>query len=386
MIKFPFAISHAVDWTEAVKELEIQLASQLRLGGPVSLGWLYATDIHAINMEGIVSYLRKATGVDDWVGSVGMGVCWHNGADKSGETFGLPAVIAMVADHPEDSFSIFPPFHESISEISNSLKLWMERNAPSFGIVHGDPMTRDIPDLVEALSLEMENIPLEVPGFLVGGLTSSHGDHLQIAGDVVNGGLSGVMFTSGVNVLTGLTQGYTPIGPEHRVTDSHGNAVMGLNGEPAMSVLKLDVGELLARDIKKVAGNIHAAFPVMGSDIGDYVVRNIQGIDLERGWLALGGSVQNGDQLIFVRRDPAGAEEDLVRMVSGLMDRLPAPARGGLYFSCVARGPNLFGTEGREIEIIGEITKDIPLVGFFGQGEISNNRLYGYTGVLALFL
>ena len=29
---------------------------------------------------------------------------------------------------------------------------------------------------------------------------------------------------------------------------------------------------------------------------------------------------------------------------------------------------------------------DFPLVGFFCNGEISHNRLYGYTGVLTLFL
>jgi small ligand-binding sensory domain FIST len=29
---------------------------------------------------------------------------------------------------------------------------------------------------------------------------------------------------------------------------------------------------------------------------------------------------------------------------------------------------------------------DIPLVGFFANGEISHNRLYGYTGVLTVFL
>ena len=110
------------------------------------------------------------------------------------------------------------------------------------------------------------------------------------------------------------------------------------------------------------------------------------GIDPERGWLAVGGEVETGDRLLFVRRDPAGAEQDLGRMVSELAGRLPGPARGGLYFSCVARGPSLFGREGREMEIVGEALGDVPIVGFFGQGEISNNRLYGYTGVLALFL
>jgi len=28
----------------------------------------------------------------------------------------------------------------------------------------------------------------------------------------------------------------------------------------------------------------------------------------------------------------------------------------------------------------------VPLAGFFGNGEISRNLLYGYTGVLTLFL
>lgn len=27
---------------------------------------------------------------------------------------------------------------------------------------------------------------------------------------------------------------------------------------------------------------------------------------------------------------------------------------------------------------------EVPLIGFYANGEISNNRLYGYTGVLAV--
>ncbi len=54
--------------------------------------------------------------------------------------------------------------------------------------------------------------------------------------------------------------------------------------------------------------------------------------------------------------------------------------------SCVARGPNLFGPDSEELKMIRDELGDIPLVGFFANGEISNNRLYGYTGVLALFL
>ena len=29
---------------------------------------------------------------------------------------------------------------------------------------------------------------------------------------------------------------------------------------------------------------------------------------------------------------------------------------------------------------------EVPMIGFFGNGEICHDRLYGYTGVLTLFL
>jgi small ligand-binding sensory domain FIST len=59
--------------------------------------------------------------------------------------------------------------------------------------------------------------------------------------------------------------------------------------------------------------------------------------------------------------------------------------KAGVYYSCVARGRHLFGTESQELGLIRDELGDIPLVGFFGNGEICNDRLYGYTGVLALF-
>jgi small ligand-binding sensory domain FIST len=61
-------------------------------------------------------------------------------------------------------------------------------------------------------------------------------------------------------------------------------------------------------------------------------------------------------------------------------------AQAGLYFSCVARGPNLFAGEAHELKAIQETFGEIPIAGFFGNGEISHDRVYGYTGVLTLFV
>jgi small ligand-binding sensory domain FIST len=46
----------------------------------------------------------------------------------------------------------------------------------------------------------------------------------------------------------------------------------------------------------------------------------------------------------------------------------------------------MFGAEGHEIGILDEALGDVPLIGFFANGEIAHDRLYSQTGVLALFV
>ena len=73
-------------------------------------------------------------------------------------------------------------------------------------------------------------------------------------------------------------------------------------------------------------------------------------------------------------------------MLEKLKKRIWRPIQGGLYFSCLSRGHNLFGEAGIELQIVRDVIGDVPLAGFFANGEISHKRLYGHTGVLALFL
>jgi len=115
-------------------------------------------------------------------------------------------------------------------------------------------------------------------------------------------------------------------------------------------------------------------------------VRNLTGLDPEHGWLAVGERLEPGQRIMFCRRDAAAAESDLRRMLDGLGRRLDGAPRAALYHSCVGRGPNLFDGDSRELRIIRDVLGPVPLVGFFGNGEISHDRVYGYTGVLTLFL
>jgi small ligand-binding sensory domain FIST len=220
----------------------------------------------------------------------------------------------------------------------------------------------------------------------VGGLAASPRSPVQVAGDIVEGGLSGVLLAPDIPVITGLTQGCSPIGPMRRVTEARENILMTLDDRPALAVLKEDIGALLARDLRRVAGIIFAGFPVAGSDTGDYLVRNLVAIDVERQWLAVAHPVAAGDRVLFCRRDPPSAAADLARMLADVKRRAHAAPRAGLYFSCVARGPHLFAEPSQELIMIRDALGEFPLAGFFGNGEIAHDRLYGYTGVLALFL
>ena len=375
---FPMALAEGDHWRELARELgrglaETGLAAGAATADAGRLGFLYVTDTVARDLGGLLTNLRRTTGIEDWIGSVGIGV-----AATGRAVFDRPAAAAMVADLPEGSVRLLPPVVDD-GPLPDAVATWVDRVAPPFAIVHADPATPDLPGLVQALSAR-------AAPFLVGGLMCSRGPQQQVAGVLTDGGVTGALFAPEVEVATALTQGCTPLGPARLVTESIDNVVMTLDGEAALEVFKRDIGELLARDLRRVAGYVHAAFPVEGSDTGDYMVRNLVAVDPEHGWLAVGGPAPAVSRLMFVRRDPTSAAQDLTAALGRLKARLPSPPRGGVYFSCVARGPAMFGDDDREMALVREALGDVPLVGFYANGEISHDRLYGYTGVVALFL
>ncbi len=379
MDRFLSASARADDWAHAAKECCDGLGPIPEpASGHALVGFLYLTDSLAADTSSILTYVRQKTGVNHWCGTTGIGIISTNW-----ECHDAPGLTIMIGEFPESGFHVFSGVISDFQEMPAQSRGWMEETTPGFGVVHGDPTNEDIGAAIQSLALGLGGS--FGGGFLVGGLTASRGENYQIADRITGGGASGIAFGPGVEVATGLSQGCNPLGASHLVTDAVDNVVMGLDGEPALEVLKEDVGELLARDLQRIAGYVHVALPVTGSDTGDYMVRNLVALDPEHGWLAIGGDVAPGDRLIFVRRDPASARADMDHMLLGMKSRIPGKPKGGLYFSCVARGPNMFGAQGEEARMIHNILGDVPLVGFFGNGEISNARLYAYTGVLTLF-
>jgi len=342
-----------------------------------NLGFVYVTEGFADDLSSIVTFLRETTPVQHWLGGVGYGILGPDGEVQEGRA--LTLMVGHVADEALRPFSGFDPANpdDFLAEHGD----WLSSQSMVTGLVHGDAREPHLGEMIAGLAAA-------APAFLVGGLTAASEAPTHVAGRVVGAGLSGALFGDGAPLVTGLSQGCQPIGPVHRVTEVVDNVVMGLDGQAALDLLKEEAGDIIARDLKRAAGYIHVAQPIEGSDNPhDYVVRSLLGIDPKRGWLAVGGHLVNGDRLMFVRRDPNAARHDLNRMLDGLAARIgDRPIKGGVYVSCVARGAHMFGHEGAESEMIHDSLGDFPLIGFSASGEICHDRLYGYTGVLLLFL
>lgn len=330
-----------------------------------TLGFLYVSDDFAAELDAILAFFRSATGVAHWTGSVGVGIC-ASGTEYLEE----PAMAVMLGEFAPADFRMLDVVRAPQEIVADGGYL---------ALAHGDPANPRIQELIDALSAAVTS------GFVVGGLSSARGDAAQICDGVVRGGLSGVLFSDRVKLATRVSQGISPLGPRHIITEAKKNIIGSLDHQPALAVMKEEIGEVLARDLRRAAGFIFAGLPVRGSDTGDYLVRNILGVDPENELVAIGEYVQPGDELLFCKRDQESAEADLLRMLEAIRAQLAGPIRGGVYVSCLGRGRHMFGTPHRELGLIRDTLGAFPLVGFFANGEISHNRLYGYTGVLTVF-
>lgn len=371
MKKFIAQYGMGTDWESAVNQCLEKLGE---IPATANLGFLYVTDAISTKLPKVLEAVKHYTKVDHWVGGVGIGISCN---DR--EYYDTPAIALMLTEFNKDSFRIFATSLDEFDSFEAKHGAWYQKVGSTFGVVHGNP-ENDIEQLLVTLS---QTVP---ESFFVGGLTSSEGFNYHIADNVIEDGLSGVLFSNNTNVATTLSQGCSRIGNNHTITAFDLNIIVKIDNRPALDVFKEDIGEILAKDLNKAAGYIFAGLPIPGSDKGDYLVRNIVGIDNNNKLIAVGELLDEYSTIMFCKRDATTALEDLNRMLENLSKRITSPAKGALYFSCLGRGRSLFGDQSEELKTIHKALGDIPLVGFFANGEISHNRLYGYTGVLTVFM
>ncbi|MCB1889727.1 MAG: FIST C-terminal domain-containing protein [Rhodocyclaceae bacterium] len=360
-----------------IAQLQAQIVSRdVPMAYP--LGLCYLTDYYAADAEAILATLKAQLPGTEWVGAVGVGVC------ASGvEYFDQPALSLLLAPLPAADFRVFsgrrPLGRGDVFEAHTAL-------------VHAEGST---PDLQELL---VEQADRTATGYLFGGLSASRERNLAIADEVLSGGLCGVAFSPRVEVISRVTQGCQPVGPARRVVECQGNYLIALDGGTALGCALDDLGlpeevdhdelaRMLAATLVGISRGHDDTAHAPGRFGSETLVRHILGVDPEAEVLAVAETLEQGMELSFCARNPDAALADLARIAREL--HAAAAGRqiaGALYVSCSGRGGAHFGRPNAELETIRDALGDVPLTGFFAGGEIARDRLYGYTGVLTLFL
>jgi small ligand-binding sensory domain FIST len=404
-----------------------QLRAQMALHGYASaptLALLYITDRYADVAQDILDHLAAELPlVTDWSGTVGMGIVSNNV-----EYWDEPAMAVMLLELPSDQYRVF-------SGVA-PLGLGFEAHT---ALVHADPDTADLGELIAEMAARTD------ANYVFGGLASSRWKTVQFAvggngnigghgaaSGVFSGGLSGVAFGADVALVSRVTQGCMPVSAVRRVTGADNNVVLTLDGEPALDVMLRDLSISLnepqeALEVVRAtlvglvpapqeaaahsaADTSRSAVRQTGNFGEDVLVRHIIGLDPGRRGVVVADRVEAGAQLVFCRRNVQAARADLTRICAEIREELepqeqaletahavqasmlesaPHPARrvaGAVYVSCTGRGGPHFGGPSAELQLVRRALGDVPLVGFFAAGEIAHHHLYGYTGVLTVFI
>ncbi len=411
---FPFGHATHPQWPMGAGLVLAQLRAQMALADHASaptLGLLYITDHYAPHAREILDHLSaELPEVTDWAGTVGVGIAANNA-----EYFDEPAMAVMLCDLPSDQYRVF-------SGVA-PLGLGFEAHT---ALVHADPETPDLAELIAEMAARTDT------GYLFGGLASSRSHTVQFAtggngnirgqgaaGGVFSGGLSGVAFGEGVRVISRVTQGCQPVGPEHVITAADGNVILEIDHEPALERLlseldiSLDAPQAAMPALRATLVGLTSAgtraVGRTGSFGADERVRHLIGLDPMRRGVAIAERVETGMSMAFCQRNAQAARADLRRICAEIREELepeememplaaamasretlsaPTPARriaGAVYVSCTGRGGAHFGGPSAELQVVRHALGDVPLVGFFAAGEIARHHLYGYTGVLTVF-
>ena len=185
----PFRLAHGTgsEPRELIRDCLAQLG---RLPAGANLGFIYASDALARDLEALLRLLKQGTGIESWVGSVGVAI-----SVTGHEYYDQPALAVMVGSVPAQDMRLIPSLTTAPEGFRIQHDAWLSTGAPHFGIVHADPSNSATPRLLHQLAQEAD-------AFLVGGITSSESESLQVSGEVARGGVSGVLFNNAVEVLT----------------------------------------------------------------------------------------------------------------------------------------------------------------------------------------
>ena len=208
-------------------------------------------------------------------------------------------------------------------------------------LIFADPFSLDAEGLVDRISAAYPETPM-IGGLAFGDLQVQR-THLFLDGQVFDQGVVALALCGSYTIRAVVSQGASPIGETWAITAAEGNVIRTIAGRPVYEVLMETVQSLPPELNQRTRTNllVGLAMNEYREDFrrGDFLIRNLLGVDQASGALAVGAVAGVGQTIQFQLRDPAAADEDLRELLGRAAAELAGQAPiGALLCSCNGRG------------------------------------------------
>ncbi|MGE5027213.1 MAG: FIST C-terminal domain-containing protein, partial [Betaproteobacteria bacterium] len=207
------------------------------------------------------------------------------------------------------------------------------------------------------------------------------------------GGRTESLLTGATGVI-GVSQGIRALSEPLEITQASGYDVVTLGQQPALNVLARE----LPLDLRTydnlplhllLAGIVVGDNPATAIDEGRFRLAPIISANSDDRSVTLSARLAPGAKMFWAVRQPLAAERDMRLTLDHLQQELGGTPDFGLLFPCMGRGPYFYGGVDRDLDLVRRRFPDLPLIGFYGNGEIAplngGNQLLQYAAVLGLF-
>ncbi len=357
-------------------------------GAEPDVAFVFASPAYGADVATAGRRVRERLRARHVVGCTGFGVC-----ETSGEIDDKAALSVLVASLPGVMLSTFSLRQDQLVTTTRPDDLraavgFAAAAKPSF-VLLADPFTID-PDLI------LDRLASAYPGAVAaGGMASGAtrpGGHVLFRdGRAPRFGAVGLAIV-GMTVRHVVSQGCRPVGRRFVITKCAENKILALSGRPALPTIQETIAQMSESDRELAQTSLlfgrvmHEAQAEFGR--GDFLVRNFVGTAPDEGAVLVDARIRVGQTVQLQLRDGRTATDDLDATLARAKKDGGA-ARAALLFSCAGRGRRLFDVPDHDVAAVRRRFGEIPLAGFFCNGEIGavgrRNFVHGFTASLAVF-
>jgi small ligand-binding sensory domain FIST len=384
-MRWTSALSERIDPHEALAEAAAAVREDLQ--GEPDLTLLFASDHFASAYAELSRSARAELGEGVLIGCSATGVIGQGREVERREALSLVAARLPRVD--------VRPFHCELPPDSPegwSAVLGAPPTDDTCFVLLCDPFSLDAEGMLRSLDAAAPRAP-KVGGVISGAQQPGDGA-LFLGPHVLHEGMVGVALRGDVAMRTLVSQGCRPIGEPMIITRCSESVIQELNVGTPMLALRRLFAQLPPRDQELARHSLYVGIE-MGDGghrygHGDFLVREVGGIDPDSGAMMVHGQISDYQVVQFHLRDASAGARDLEsRLVELERDGPPDPASGALFFSCLGRGEGLYGVANHDSDLFCRHMGAMPMGGFFGNGEIGpvggRTFVHGYTGSFAIF-